>query len=38
MIALILLVIILIFTVFTDRYSDEDAGGREVQLNDKKSM
>jgi spermidine/putrescine transport system permease protein len=38
MIALILLIIILVFTLFTDRYSDEDAGNREVQLNDKKGM
>jgi spermidine/putrescine transport system permease protein len=38
MIALILLIIILVFTLFTDRYSDEDAGNMEVQLNGKKSM
>jgi spermidine/putrescine transport system permease protein len=37
MIALILLVIILVFTLFTDRYSDDDSS-REVELNDKKSM
>jgi spermidine/putrescine transport system permease protein len=38
MIALVLLVIILVFTLFTDRYSDDEDSNREVQLNDKKSM
>lgn len=38
MIALILLFIILIFTLFTNRYSDEEEGSMEVRFNDKKSM
>lgn len=38
MIALILLFIILIFTLFTNRYSDEEGGGREVRFDDKKNI